>query len=197
MRFFCEYEQDGASSVQTSISGRQCEDRLHRFVGFWQALPEGADGSGSKRKWYDDQKKKRAEELKRLGLEPDQVARPVPALILALTSAFDSAVHGSCTALEMQTKGIRRGGQANGLKLNYTFDMPEALFWPAWCSRGGETCAAAAVAATLLACMNGFIGGRGRILGQHASQPCPAPPCACSGTLKRVLKTGFSAIYGS
>ena len=89
---------------QLSLQGRQTS--RHDRTALWQALPEGADGSGSKRKWYDDQKKKRAEELKRMGLEPDQVAHPVPALTLALTSAFDSAVHVSCTALEMQTKCI-------------------------------------------------------------------------------------------
>lgn len=41
---------------------------------FWQARPEStAEAAGSKRKWYDEQKKKRGEELKRMGLEPDQV----------------------------------------------------------------------------------------------------------------------------
>ncbi len=44
-----------------------------------QALPEGAaDGSGSKRKWYEDQKKKRVDELKRLGLEPEQARAADP-----------------------------------------------------------------------------------------------------------------------
>ena len=41
---------------------------------FGQARPEStAEAAGSKRKWYDEQKKKRGEELKRMGLEPDQV----------------------------------------------------------------------------------------------------------------------------
>ena len=80
-----------------------CKGRQTSFPNLRQALPEGADGSGSKRKWYDDQKKKRAEELKRMGLEPDQVAHPVPALTLAL--------HQSLTALctcHAQRWGCRR-----------------------------------------------------------------------------------------
>lgn len=109
------------STLKAGIPRNDC-------TALWQALPEGADGSGSKRKWYDDQKKKRAEELKRMGLEPDQVAHPVPALAVALTLAPGSAVH-----VEVQMRSIRGEVKQTDLKLNHTFDSFEAPLRLAWC----------------------------------------------------------------
>lgn len=64
-----------ARLVRTALLFEAAERELRGGAGAAarQALPEGAaDGSGSKRKWYEDQKKKRADELKRLGLQPEQ-----------------------------------------------------------------------------------------------------------------------------
>lgn len=40
--------------------------------------PEGADAGTEKRQWFEEKKKRRAEDLARLGVDPEKVLPPVP-----------------------------------------------------------------------------------------------------------------------
>lgn len=66
--------------------------------------PEGADAGTEKRQWFEEKKKRRAEDLARLGVDPEKVPLHVPSNPLVQQRWCSATlVHTSC--------GTRRGGE--------------------------------------------------------------------------------------